>query len=196
MFCPSCGSNIADGTKFCPICGKKIEVTASDNNPNVNRFGGLDQEIGNEFNNIRDSFGMGGAPRGPKLQTDRSLLLFIVLSIVTCGIYSFWFIYTISQDVNTACQGDGDNTTGLVAYIILSYITCGLYSWYWLYRLGNRLQSNAYRYGITITENGTTVLLWAIFGSLLCGLGPLIAMNIIIKNTNTICMAYNQVNGY
>lgn len=199
MYCPSCGNTVADGTKFCPICGKPLNNTGnSEFTNNANRaFGGIEQELGNEFNNIRNSFGMGGgAPRGPRLQTDRSLIMYIILTFITCGIYGFWFIYTMAQDVNTACEGDGDSTTGLVLYIILCYITCGLYGFYWQYKLGNRLQNNAYRYGLSFSESGTTILMWNIFGSLLCGLGPLIALNILIKNTNAICMAYNQVNGY
>ena len=45
-------------------------------------------------------------------------------------------------------------------------------------------------------ENGTTVLLWLIFGSFLCGIGAFVAMHILIKNTNAICNAYNVQNGY
>lgn len=45
---------------------------------------------------------------------------------------------------------------------------------------------------MTFHENGTTVLMWLLFGSLLYGIGPFIAMNILIKNTNKICEAYNK----
>ena len=75
---------------------------------------------------------------------------------------------------------------------MLSFITCGIYAWIWHYNLGNRLANNASRYGMTFHENGTTVLMWLLFGSLLCGIGPFIAMNILIKNTNKICEAYNK----
>ena len=83
----------------------------------------------------------------------------------------------------------------LVQFILLSILTCGIYSWWWQYSLGNRLAANAPRYGLSFTENGTTILLWLLFGSFLCFIGPFIAMNIIIKNTNSICMAYNRYNG-
>ena len=56
-------------------------------------------------------------------------------------------------------------------------ITCGIYAWYWYYKLGNRLANNAGRYGLGIQENGTTVLMWCIFGTLICGIGPFIAMH-------------------
>ncbi len=129
------------------------------------------------------------------LKTDRGLLGYIVLSILTCGIYSYYFIYTVARDVNTACAGDGKSTGGLLQFILLSILTCGIYSWWWQYSLGNRLAANAPRYGLSFTENGTTILLWLLFGSFLCFIGPFIAMNIVIKNTNSICMAYNRYNG-
>lgn len=130
--------------------------------------------------------------QGP-LQTDRSLGMYILLTIVTCGIYGYYFIYKMAKDVNTACEGDGKSTSGLAAFILLSIVTCGIYAWVWYYNLGNRLQSNAPRYGLNFTENGTSVLMWLIFGSLLCGIGQFIAMNILIKNSNALCAAYNNL---
>ena len=127
-----------------------------------------------------------------RLKTDRSLVVFILLNIVTCGIYSLFFIYALARDINVACAGDGRNTAGLIKLILLSFITCGIYDWIWYYSLGNRLASNAPRYGMNFQENGTTILLWRLVGMLLCGIGPLIAMNIIIKNTNMLCGAYNH----
>ena len=100
----------------------------------------------------------------------------------------------MAHDVNIACDGDGEMTGGLVKYIVLSIITCGLYSLYWEYSLGNRLAANASRYGMTFQENGTSILMWCLVGVLLCGIGPFIAMNILIKNTNKICNAYNRYN--
>lgn len=125
------------------------------------------------------------------LKTDRSILAYILLNLVTCGIYGWYFIYALARDVNVVCDGDGKRTAGLVKLILLSMITCGFYQIYWMYSLGNRLAANAPRYGQNFQENGTTVLLWYLVGALLCGIGPLVAMNIIIKNTNTLCVAYN-----
>ena len=129
-----------------------------------------------------------------RLKTDRSILMYILLNIVTCGIYGLYATYLMAKEVNIACAGDGKNTAGLLQYILLSIVTCGIYGWIWSYQLGNRLAENAPRYGFSFSENGTTVLMWDIFGSLLCGIGPLIAMNILLKNTNSICMAYNNYN--
>ena len=122
----------------------------------------------------------------------RSVPMCIFLSIITCGIYGYYFVYKMARDVNIACEGDGESTAGLLQFIVLSFVTCGIYAWIWYYKLGNRLAENAPRYGMNFQENGTTVLMWQLFGAILCGIGPFIAMNILIKNSNKICNAYNQ----
>lgn len=132
---------------------------------------------------------------GMLLKTDRSLLVYILLSFVTCGIYAWYFIYALARDVNIACAGDGRSTAGLLKLVIFSFLTCGLYGIYWYYSLGNRLAYNAPRYGLNFQENGTTILLWYLVGLVLCGVGPLVAMYIIIKNTNALCGAFNARRG-
>ena len=136
---------------------------------------------------------MGYAPY--RLKADRSLVAYILLNFITCGIYGWYFLYALARDVNAVCAGDGKTTPGLAKFILLSFITCGIYSFFWYYSLGNRLAANAPRYGLNFQENGTTVLLWLVLGSMLCGIGPFIAMHIIIKNTNDLCGAYNYQHG-
>ena len=127
-----------------------------------------------------------------RVKEDRSLGMYILLTICTCGIYSWYFIYTMAQDANTLCSGDGKKTPGLAQYILLSIITCGFYNIYWAYTLGNRLAENAPRYGVDFQENGSSVLLWYLFGAMLCGIGPFVAMHILIKNMNTLAHLYNN----
>lgn len=178
MFCTKCGNQLPDESKFCPCCGEKI-VRESSEEQAVNQteyYGGYNRRI------------------FIPLPTDRSLLVYILLSIVTCGIYNYYYIHRLSEDMNVACDGDGDTTPGVVSFILLSIVTCGIYSLIWYYKLGNRLQINARRYGMEFSENGTSILLWTFLGAWLCGVGYFIAMYIIIKNTNLICQAYNDYN--
>ncbi len=126
------------------------------------------------------------------IKTDRSLISYIVLSILTCGIYGLIFVHELSADLNTMCEGDGKKTPGLGKLILFTILTCGIYSWFYYYNIGNRLAENAPRYGLHFSENGTTVLMWQVFGVLLCGIGPYVAMHIIIKNTNSMAQAYNN----
>lgn len=127
-----------------------------------------------------------------RLKTNRSLLVYILFNIVTRGIYGLYFTYALARDINVACSGDGRNTAGLVKLILLSFVTCGIYNWIWYYSLGNRIATNAPRYGMNFQEDGTIILLWRVFGILLCGIGPFIAIHIIIKNVNMLCGAYNH----
>jgi len=162
-----------------------------------NAFSTAGESLGNAFADIKNDFTNGGyVPTGGPLKTDRSLLAYILLTIITCGIYGYYFVYTMARDVNVACEGDGEQTSGLLVFILLSFITCGLYAYYWYYKLGNRLCANAPRYGMAFQENGTTILLWCIVGMVACGIGPFVGMYILIKNTNAICAAYNRENGF
>lgn len=129
-------------------------------------------------------------------KTNRSLLTYILLNLITCGIYGYIFIYGLSNDVNEVCDGDGQKTGGLLVYLLLGFVTCGIYDFIWWYKLCNRISVNGPRYGVTISENGTTFLLWSILGSLLCGIGPLIALHQVLRNMNTLCAAYNHQNGF
>lgn len=128
-------------------------------------------------------------------KTNRSLLAYILLTIITCGIYSYIFIYSMAEDMNDIGAGDGNKTGGLAAFILLGIITCGIYPLIWNYKLCNRMAANAPRYGLAFQENGTTYLLWSLVGAFLCGIGPFIALHFMIRNMNALCVAYNQRNG-
>lgn len=218
MFCTKCGKQIPDSTKFCPYCGANCSPEQDIASQAGQVFNKAEQELGSAFDEVKQSFtgnnnqgnnanqnynngynnmNNGSVPpySGERLKDDRGLVSYILLSFITCGIYGYYFIYKMAHDVNIACDGDGESTPGLVQLILLSWITCGIYAWFWYYNLGNRLAKNGARYGLNITENGTTVLMWQIFGALICGIGPIIAMYILIKNSNMICNAYNRSHG-
>ena len=125
------------------------------------------------------------------IEQDRSFLKWFLLGIVTCGIYDLYFLYKLIKDVNVICNGDGDETPGLVAYFFLSLVTVGIYAYYWFYKLGDRLQKNAPRYNLVINESGGTILLYLLINLISGGIGTMLAMYYIIKNVNTLSAAYN-----
>jgi hypothetical protein len=121
----------------------------------------------------------------------RGLAGFIILSIITLGIYFCYWIYKLAKDVNTVCKGDGKKTGGLIKYLLLGLITLGIYNLVWLYMVADRLYDNAPRYNLTFKEGGGTVLLWFILGSLII-VGPFISWHIIIKNMNALADKHNS----
>ncbi len=122
----------------------------------------------------------------------RSFLTYVLLSIITCGIYSIFFWYSYSDDMNKICKGDGKETQNYLLVFLLSFITFGIYGYIWYYSVGNRLQENAPRYGVTFNENGTTILLWMIIGAFLCGIGYFYALYLLVKNMNILGERYNN----
>jgi hypothetical protein len=121
----------------------------------------------------------------------RGLVSFILLSLITGGIYGLFRIHVLARDVNLMCKGDGKKTGGLLKYLLLGLITFGIYDLVWLYMLGDRLQDNAKKYHLSFKESGGTVLLWFLLGSLIA-IGPFIALHIIFKNTNALADEYNK----
>lgn len=121
----------------------------------------------------------------------RGLVRLILFSIITLGLYGFYWIYKLAKDVNTICEGDGKKTGGLLKWLLLGIVTLGIYNLVWLYMLGERLQDNGKKYDVTIKEGGSLVLLWYILGILII-IGPFMAVHIIIKNTNALADAYNK----
>lgn len=66
----------------------------------------------------------------------RNIATSIILTIVTCGIYAFFWIVGINSDINRLSKEQG--TDGFLV-IILSLVTGGLYLYYWLYQMSIRL---------------------------------------------------------
>ncbi len=127
------------------------------------------------------------------LETDRSIVAYILLGLITCSIYDLYMLSCMIQDANITCAGDGKHTRGILEFIVFGILTCGIYDYVWLYNFGNRLQENAPRYGMNFQEGGTVIILWYILGAWLCGIGPFIAMYIVIKNSNALNAAYNNM---
>ena len=212
MFCPNCGKEILDNDKFCPNCGAKNETATIDGTIKKtfeDAMETVDKNVDSAINDVKKEFSQNKTQSENndvkstvgvnttihnKLRTDRSVIVYILLCLITCGIYSFFFTYFLIRDLNEICDGDGKTLGGIGSYILLNIITCGIYNWYWLYKVGNRLSKNAPRFGLSFEENGSTVLIWKIFGIFICFIGTYIGDYIIMKNTNELCAAYNKIN--
>lgn len=124
----------------------------------------------------------------------RDFIMTLVLTIVTCGIYMYYFIYTVTADVNEM-SGDNENKLDPMMTVILSIVTCGIYAWYWWYTVGNTVNRISLSNNIRCEETGTTLLLWVVLGAFI-GIGPFIAMYFMCKNVNNIADVYNSTTQY
>lgn len=120
----------------------------------------------------------------------RNFWMYLLLNIVTCGLYSWYFLYTTTRDINTMVGDDGRNTEPTTV-LLLTLVTCGFYSLYWYYDQGNRIKALADRNNIPCNENGSSYLLWILVGALICGIGSYIGIYLFIKNLNSLIDGYN-----
>jgi len=67
--------------------------------------------------------------------TQRSIGTSILLSIVTCSVYLWYWLYKMTEEI-TAYNGEDANPT---TELLLSMFTCGIYYLYWNYKMGKRI---------------------------------------------------------
>ena len=112
MFCAHCGKKIPDGTKFCPSCGADVSAGSQVQNAANQAFRSVEGNLNSAVNDVKNTFQNGNQPYGgERLTDDRSLVVLILLSIITCNIYYYYYIYKLAHDVNIACSGDGEDYT-------------------------------------------------------------------------------------
>ena len=88
----------------------------------------------------------------------RSIPLDIVFSIITCGIYAFYWLYKLTESAHIAA---GEETTAPSAQTVLfTVISFGVYQIYWLYRMGDTV--NRARRNRGLTEDGNLPLIYLV----------------------------------
>lgn len=92
----------------------------------------------------------------------RSVALYIVLSIITCGLFGIYWLVVLVNDLNTASNEPGE-TSG-IAVLLLGWVTCNIYNIYWLYKAGNRLDALKAANGEARENRGIIYLILSLFG--------------------------------
>jgi hypothetical protein len=90
----------------------------------------------------------------------RSIALYIVLSLVTCGIFGIIWFVMLADDVNTV-SGVQD-TSGILVFLF-TLITCGIYGLYWAYRCGEKIDRAKQSRGIPSSNGGILYLILYFF---------------------------------
>ena len=126
------------------------------------------------------------------VRTNRSLIKYILLTIITCGIYGLWFISQWAKDLNTICAADGRHTRGLIGLFLLSIITCGIYPIIYYYNFCERLNSNCVQNGVPSSVNGGKYILFCLLSAVTFGITGLILMYNMLDTTNKLAADYNS----
>jgi TctA family transporter len=106
---------------------------------------------------------------------NRSIGACIVLSLVTCGIYTMYWLVCLANDVNTVTGRNG-RSGGMV--LVLTLVTCGIYGLVFLYCAGDDLDKHRFQNG---EPTGNLALLYLLLG--VFGLG-LVAYALMQKEIN------------
>jgi hypothetical protein len=132
--CPNCGNQVEENAVFCGNCGTSIAGDATPVQP---------------------------VASGNGLLQERNVVLAIVLSLVTCGIYAIYWFIVMTDEANKV---SGDNKTSGAMAFVFSLITCGIYELYWYYQMGKKLYTAGKTYGKDIADNSVIYLILGIFG--------------------------------
>lgn len=93
---------------------------------------------------------------------NRSIALCIILTIVTCGIYGWYWLYCLANDVNAVSGRTNDTSGGMV--VLFTIITCNIYHIYWMYKAGEKIDAARVSRGLPSQNNGLVYLLLSLFG--------------------------------
>lgn len=92
---------------------------------------------------------------------EKNIGVALILSIITCGIYSFFWFVSITDDVEYA--SDDNDISGGIA-LLLTLITCGIYGIYWSYKMGKQIAIAQEKRGMIAKDNSILYLILNIIG--------------------------------
>lgn len=108
----------------------------------------------------------------------RDLVLNIILTIVTCGIWGIVWEVQIADDIKLL-TGEEGLVSGIVL-VLLSLVTCGIYFIFWVYNAGNKLELVKAGYGLPTESKGLVYVVLSIFGF------SIVALALMQNDLNTV----------
>lgn len=133
-----------------------------------------------------------GAPV-TQLKTNRGLAKFILLSIVTLGIYAIVAYSGVSNDINTiAGRYDNKRTMHYCLLIfIIAPITLGIGAIVWFAKISSRIGKELERRQLDYSFSAADFWLWNVLGSLII-VGPFIYTHKLFKAMNILSEDFNK----
>ena len=135
--------------------------------------------------------GCGAAP-AVQLSTNRSLLKYILLGIITLGIYNIVVMSEVSTDINLiATKYDGKKTMHFcLVFFLFSWLTLGLFYPVWFHMLSARISDELKRRNIDYEFGAKTYWLWGVLGAFIIA-GPFVYLHKLLNSMNLLAADYN-----
>jgi len=135
------------------------------------------------------------APQPPAQQLKKKpgLIKYILLSIITFGIYAIVVMSGISSNINTIASPHDKKKTMhyCLVFFLLTLPTLGIVPLIWYSRLSGRIGNEAKRREIPAAFGKKTFWLWGILGTFIL-VGPFIYTCKLLKTMNALIADYNQ----
>ncbi len=126
------------------------------------------------------------------LNTSRGLLKFILLNIITFGIYSLVFYSGISEDINVIARMDGKKTMHYcLMFFLIGPLTFGIGFLVWYHNISSRMGNELIRRGIMYSFGAVDYWLWGILGSFIL-IGPFVYIHKLAKASALLAADYNM----
>jgi len=78
-----------------------------------------------------------------------SIALYLVLTLVTCGVWNLYWNYVQMRECNTLLRRD---EFSWLLWLLLTLVTCGLYHLYYQYKMGAAINEIQRAYGLPFTD--------------------------------------------
>lgn len=110
-YCSKCGAEIGEDSIYCYSCGERVEGS------DVQRLYAEDNDYSEVLGDIKE----------------RNIILAVIFSLITCGIYSIYWMIKINDD--SLCITKESGPSGIVVFL-LNLLTCGIYGYFWSFKMG------------------------------------------------------------
>ena len=192
-YCSNCGCQLTDNIVICPNCGSRVNAQPAQDEAATVMFSAAPAPAATAVRAYSPNAPV-YAPGAPvrKLKTNRGLVKYILLSMITLGIYGLVVMSAVSTDINTiAGRYDGKKTMHfcLVAFIF-SWLTLGIVPLVWSHKISNRIGAELTRRGINYHFSAGTFWGWGVLGSFIV-VGPFIYVHKMLKSMNLLAEHYN-----
>lgn len=130
--------------------------------------------------------------RQSNLRTKRSLLKYVLLGLITLGIYDIWQMSEVGETLNLiATRRDGKRTMHYcLMFFLVGWLTLGIGWLVWFHKLSSRIGTEQAARGLPVTVTAATYWLWNILGSLII-VGTFIYTYKLLHAMNDLCADYN-----